>query len=220
MLTKTNSSLPSSSFFNLKETSQINQNLISKTPDELKQMKNLLNSQRIELLFGHYEIELLSQKGNVRVSSLNSNGIMRTCAVVHFTLPVPVWLETTHNKIYNGGSIGQTIKESGLNLLKEDLFLNSAELPSFAKEKMGTEEPLAAIHIYKLVVIEPETSERIDYCTITEFHSPLYLTLGDLLQLSPIKTIQQNVTEVVQESLEEIRQLDELFGSYHSKISN
>lgn len=207
--------------FQSKVTHQINQNLISRTLDELEKMKGLLNSQRIELLFGNYGVELLLQEGSLRVSNLNSNGIMRTCAVVNFTLPVPVWMETTHSKIYSGGSIGQTIKENRLNLIKDDLFFGVSALPAFAKEKMDTDQQLAAVHIYKLVVIEPETSERMDYCTITEFHSPLYLTLGDLLQLSSLKSIHQlEMTKGVQKCLEDISQLDELFSSPNKEISN
>lgn len=83
---------------------------------------------------------------------------MRTCSIVHFNLPVPSWLQETHNKIYNGGSIGQTIKENQFNLLKEDLFLGTSELSNFAKEKMDTDETTAAVHIYKLIVSNPETS--------------------------------------------------------------
>lgn len=43
----------------------------------------------------NYGVELLLQEGCVRVSNLNSNGLMRTCAVVNFSLPVPVWLQDT-----------------------------------------------------------------------------------------------------------------------------
>lgn len=211
----------SQALFTPKSKYSINQNVISKSLEELKQMQDLLNSQRIELLFGNYEVEILLQEGNHRVSNLKANEIMQTCAVVSFALPVPDWLQTTHDTIYSGGSIGQTIKNNGFNLIKEDVFLSSSELPVFARERMNTEENLAAIHMYQLTVIQPETLEKINYCTITELHNPLYLTLGDLVQLSPEKMPLHELTEEVQKNLSELKKLDSLFSSLPKiKVSN
>lgn len=199
-------------FFQPENPSQINQNTPSRHPDELKKMQGLLNSQRIQLLFGNFGVELLLQEGCLRVSNLNSNGLMRTCAVVNFSLPVPAWLQDTHNKICKGASIGQTIKDNKFDYTKEDAYLGITKLPEFAKEKMDTDDYRAAVHIYQFFVKNPETSEKIAYCTIAELHSPLYLTLGDLRQLYPAATPESAITETVLKRLNELSRLDELLS--------
>ncbi|MDR3504343.1 MAG: hypothetical protein P4L79_17380 [Legionella sp.] len=202
--------VPSDIFFKSKN-SEINQKIPSRDPGQLSQMQGLLNSQRIQLLFNHYDVEVLLQDGCLRVTNLNSHGAMRTCAMVHFASSIPDWLQETHNKIYNGGSIGQTIKDDGFPLTKKDSFLGVTELPEFAKLKMNTDENTAAVHIYQLVVSHPETTETVMYCTITEVHSPQYLTIGDLLYLTPATSpVPYAVTEKVQQCFDELSGLDQL----------
>lgn len=206
-------------FFDSENTTQINQQLPSKKPEELDSMRGLLNSERIKLIFGDFGVELLLQEGNLRVSNLHSKGVMRTCAVVNYVLPVPAWLENTHNKIYKGSSIGQTIKNDGFDLIKEDSYFGLIQLPKFAKDKMEKDEKSAAVYIYQLVVKNPETSESRFYCTITEVYSPLYLTYGDLCLLSPEGTQKYTViNESVQKHLDDLSNLDEHFNHSCCKL--
>ncbi|STX50430.1 Uncharacterised protein [Legionella busanensis] len=207
----TNATAKFATFFQLKNVNQINQQALSRDMTELQNMKGLLNSQRIKLLFGHYGIELIFQEDNIRISNLHSNGIMRTCAIVNFSLPIPVWLKNTHNKIYHGSSIGQTIKDQGFELTKGDVYFGVVNLPKAVKDKMETDEDLAAVHIYQLLVKNPETSQSLVYCTISEVHSPLYFTLEDLRQLNPESQKNSNLTELGQKSLKELSTLDQYF---------
>ncbi len=200
--------VPSDVFFKLKNN-KVNQKIPLRELDILQKMQGLLNSQRIQLLFGQYDVEVLFQDDGLRITNLNSNGVMRTCAIVHFASSVPDWLQQTHNKIYNGGSIGQTIKEDKFQLTKKDSFLGVTDLPEFAKLKMETEENSAAVHIYQLMVSHPKTAETVMYCTITEVHSPQYLTVGDLLHLTSAAT-SEVITEEVQHCLEQLRGVDQL----------
>ncbi|WP_131783514.1 hypothetical protein [Legionella gresilensis] len=204
-------------FFQLNRVNQINQQALSRDITELQNMKGLLNSQRIKLLFGHYGIDLVFQEGNFRISNLHSDGIMRTCAIVNFSLPIPDWLKTTHNKIYSGSSIGQTIKDQGFELVKEDAYFGIINLPKAVKDKMETDEDSAAVHIYQLLVKNPEISESIVYCTISEIQSPLYFTLEDLRQLNPESRKYSELTELVQKTLKDISTLDQYFT--HSKAN-
>ncbi len=157
----------------------------SRQTEQLDELKGKLNSDRIKALFGNYGVELLYQEGSTRISNLHSNGVMRTCAIVSFSQSLPVWLQETHDKIFKGGSIGQTIIDSGFTLTKENIFVGNSELPNTVKERMDTQESAGAVHVYQLMVEKPGTMEKILYCTITEVHSPCYLTLGDIIYLSP-----------------------------------
>ncbi|MFJ1268630.1 hypothetical protein ACD661_08705 [Legionella lytica] len=179
----------------------------------LQKLQGLLNSKRIYLLFGHYDVEVLFQEEGLRVTNLHSHGVMRTCALVHFSSLIPDWLQDTHHKIYQGASIGQTIKEDHFDLTKKDSFLGVTDLPEFARLKMDTEENKAAVHIYQLMVSHPETAETVMYCTITEVHSPQYLTFGDLLHLSSAPLSPPCViTDEVQQCLTEFKGLEQLLS--------
>ncbi|TAL62693.1 MAG: hypothetical protein EPN84_06090 [Legionella sp.] len=197
------------------KSESIDQQKPARTADELQKMQNLLNQKRIELIFGNYKVDVLFQENNIRVSNLNSNGVMRTCALVDFVLPVPDWLKATHEKIYAGASIGQAIKEDGFELSKEPVYFGITELPEIARKNMETNENSAAVHIYQLKVSSnPQSSESFLYCTIVELHSPLYLTLGDLRALYPQDTLKYNtVTDSVQQHLNTLSQIDELIPS-------
>lgn len=200
--------------------STIDQQKPSRTADELQKMENLLNQQRIELIFGQYKVNVLFQENTIRVSNLNADGVMRTCAVVHFDLPVPAWLEATHQQIYNGASIGKAIKDNGFELIKEPLYFGISQLPEIARQNMQTDENAAAVHIYQSKVINPTTSESFSYCTIIELHHPLYLTLGDLCALYPQDTLKYKViTEVVQQHLDTLSKIDELIPTVSPELN-
>lgn len=194
----------------------INQQVPSRKPNELKPM---LNSERIKLVFGSYDIAVLFQDKEVRISNLHSQDIMRTLAIVHYSQSIPTWFQATHHTIYNGGSIGQTIKNHGFNFKKEDLYYGIAILPEYARAKMDVEEKSAAVYMYQLMVKNPQTSESIVYCSIVEVYSPLYLTLGDLLLLSG-SSKENTMTPVVQQYLEELSTLDKRFTSDTKMGSN
>lgn len=172
--------LVNNSLFPQCESISTDQQSTSRTQKELETMRDLLNSQRIQYVFGEYAVDLLLQDDQIRVSNLSAKNIMRTCAVVNFSDTIPNWLHETHKEIVNGASIGQTIKDEKFELTKHNIYFGVCNLPAFAKEMMGTDEETASIHIYQLHVTNPETTESCLYCTITEIHSPLYLTLGDL----------------------------------------
>lgn len=209
----TTKALPTTNIF-FQPDNKINQQIPCRKPDELEQMRNLpLNSQRIEFIFNHYDVELVLQETDIRVSNLHSQGTMRTCAIVHYYLPIPDWLQDTHDKIFHGKSIGQTIKDDGFKLSKENVYFGITELPKIAKDKMKTDEKSAAVHIYELFVEDPETAKKAAYCSITEIHSPFYLTLGDLGVLSLNETQKYSaITESVQKYLNDINKLDELLA--------
>jgi len=60
--------------------------------DELiEELKLMLNSQRIQRLFGSYGVSIIEQSQQTRISNLYSSTqkpIMRTCAVVNFCFPI------------------------------------------------------------------------------------------------------------------------------------
>lgn len=153
---------------------------------ELKSMTNLLNSDRIRLTFKDYDLEVLLQNDQVRVSNLHAKNAMKTCAIVNYSKNIPSWLQETHKEIYQGASIGETIKKS-FKLKKEGLYLGETKIPSFAKIRMAPLELEidAAVYIYNLLVQEPNSDNWISYCTITEIYCPSYLMLGDLKILHP-----------------------------------
>lgn len=182
---------------------------LSKSPAKLEKIRGLLNSQRIKYLFGHYDVDVLLQTDQIRVSNLHSNKIMHTCAVVNYASERPAWLKKTHDKIFSGGSLGQTIRDDRFEINKFDIYYGLCDLPAFAKEMMQTVEGIAAVHMYQFYVKNPQTSESCLYCTITEVHSPLYLTLGDLKQITPggIQNY-QIIKDTVKEQLETLDKLD------------
>lgn len=192
----------------------INQQVPARTKDELLKMQNLLNQQRIELIFGDYKVDVLYQENNIRVSNLNSHGVMRTCAVVDFVLPVPDWLKATHVKIYKGASIGKAIKDDGFELVKEPVYFGIAPLPKIAKKGMQTNEDTGAVHIYEMKVINPKTTDTFSYCTIIELHNPNFLTLGDLRSLYSQDTEKYSkLTDSVNKDLLTLNRIDDLIPS-------
>lgn len=87
--------VPSDIFFKAKK-SEINQKIPSRESSVLQKLQGLLNSKRIYLLFGHYDVEVLFQEGCLRVTNLNSRGVMRTYAIVHFSSLIPAAQSTPY----------------------------------------------------------------------------------------------------------------------------
>lgn len=146
-----------------------------------------LNSERIERRFGSYDIEILEESPELRVSSLNSRDatgpVCRTLAVVRYdSRPRPPGLKMAHRKILAGGSIGATLRASGWTVDKTNRFLGevtpAAEDSRVAALMRLTGSRSLALHIYDLNAVRDEL--RIRYATIVEIHHPDYLARNDL----------------------------------------
>jgi hypothetical protein len=146
----------------------------------------LLNSERIRQKFGSYGIEVLEADERVRVSNLysteKSGKVTRTLAIVLFPESIPEVVLPEHELIIAGGSIGETFKNHGWRVEKENLYMGeiraSADF-SGVYEMMG-DVPASdlAIHGYQLSVLKG--GERVFYTTIVEVHHPDYLKLYEL----------------------------------------
>jgi len=152
------------------------------TPPE----RELLNSERIEQVFGSYGIEVLSSTPTLRVSKLYSmqdgREICRTFAVVVYPREIDGAIAAEHSAILAGGSIGATFAAAGWRVSKVHQYFG--ELPSTARVEalMGNIEPSPlAVHVYALGV--SKGAEEIQYANIVEVHHPDYLDLADLVEL-------------------------------------
>jgi hypothetical protein len=148
--------------------------------------RELLNSERIEQVFGSYGIEVLSSTPTLRVSRLFSTHddqeICRTFAVVAYPREIDVAIAAEHSAILEGGSIGATFAAGGWRVSKAHHYFG--ELPSTAKVEtlMGGIEPSRlAVHVYALGVSKGDF--EIDYASIVEVHHPDYLDLADLVAI-------------------------------------
>jgi hypothetical protein len=148
--------------------------------------RELLNSERIEQLFGSYGIEVLSSTPTLRVSKLYSTQgeqqICRTFAVVAYPSAIDGAIAAEHSVILDGGSIGATFAAAGWRVSKVHRYFG--DLPSTAKVEtlMGGIEPSRlAVHVYALGV--SRGGAEIDYASIVEVHHPDYLDLADLVEL-------------------------------------
>ena len=148
--------------------------------------RELLNSERIERVFGSYGIEVLSSTPTLRVSKLYSmhdeQEICRTFAVVVYPSAIDGAIAAEHSVILDGGSIGATFAAGGWRVSKVHHYFG--ELPSTAKVEalMGGIDPSRlAVHVYGLGV--SKGGLEIDYASIVEVHHPDYLGLADLVEL-------------------------------------
>jgi len=149
----------------------------------------LLNSERIEQRFGSYGVEVIRADENIRYSSLHSleNGepVTRTLAVVEFADPMPAPLRAAHQQIVSGESIGATFKSAGWSIDKPLLGYDVlAASPRFGRvyELMGLDEPAPlAVHRYRLQLLQGD--EALEYATISEIHSPAYLTAEEVREI-------------------------------------
>lgn len=161
---------------------------MSRKDDELiKELKPLLNSGRIERLFGNCTTEVLFQENELRISNLYSKEgdkkTMRTCAIVTFSDKIPEQVQEAHKEISRGGSIGSTLKSKGFLIIKQPVYFGNQDIPESIKQHMDVDQDVCAVHIYQLKIENIENQPI--YCTITEIHHPDYLTLEDLKQLYP-----------------------------------
>ena len=145
-----------------------------------------LNSERIEGRFGTYGIEVLSNEAGLRRSNLYSTEDgMRTCrtyAVVRFTGESSTLVDTEHEQILAGNSIGAIFKANGWSIHKESLHLGTLQLDQamnriadLMRVDIDTE---VAMHIYRLLL--EKDGQALEYAPIMELHHPEYLGEGDL----------------------------------------
>ncbi len=154
-----------------------------------------LNSERIEQRFESYELALLSQSDALRVSNLFStrDGVSttRTLALVQFssTATDPA-IESIHQPILAGASIGATFKQAGWKVSKHHHHFGTYEVvgntsdANMIRELMRLELPAPlAFHAYELQVDKGQRT--VAYAHLVELHHPDYLRLEDLESIYP-----------------------------------
>lgn len=149
-------------------------------------LRPLLNSQRIERIFGSYEIEVLKNGPELRVSDLHSvtDGVAttRTLALVTYDEQIDQELTNEHRMIVRGGSIGEVFLNNTWIVEKENRYFGEIEASvdlAPVYERMGGIEPTnLAVHIYELFVRKGDL--RLHYADIAEVHHPEYFDLADL----------------------------------------
>lgn len=149
-------------------------------------LQSVVNSDRIRLKYGAYDIEIIENDSCIRVSKLYSidDGVktIRTFAVVAYPNIIEPAFQKEHDAIMNGQSIGIVFKNNGWSIDKRHQYFGKIEAPADysgiypADGEMNTTPP--AIHVYSLFVEKENT--RFQYASIAEVHHPEYLQLEDL----------------------------------------
>lgn len=142
-----------------------------------------LNSERIEMRFGSYGLEVLEQADDIRVSNLYSvhaqGSVTRTFAVVSYPRRVDRALAAPHAEILAGGSIGAVLAADGWTVHKHNRFIGTIDATAKLRRLMRKEDASAlATHVYLLEV--ERGGQRFDYALITEIHHPDYLSAGEI----------------------------------------
>ncbi len=159
-------------------------------PGEISTGKNqsrpLRNSDRIQLKYGSYGIDIIENGDKIRVSNLYSthNGVKtnRTFAVVAYPDLIEAAFKKEHESIINGQSIGVVFEQNGWEIQKHHLYFGEIEMPpghygvDSLFSDIGTCHP--AIHVYSLVVAKDDS--EFEYAAIAEVHHPDFLQLEDL----------------------------------------
>lgn len=142
-----------------------------------------LNSERIEMRFGSYGLEVLEDGPDVRVSKLFSGAgndkITRTFAVVTYPARVAPELAAEHRAILVGGSIGAVFAAAGWTVHKHNRYIGELAASPALRALMRREDArMLATHVYLLEV--ERGGRRFDYAVITEIHHPDYLSAGEI----------------------------------------
>jgi len=151
-------------------------------------LRLLLNSERIERIFGSYGIEVL-EKNPIRVSNLYSQEsgvrVCRTLAIVIFSDSIPDELALAYQEITQGSSLGATLKKAGWTIEKRHQFFGEISAGNRFRElaHLDADENDGdyAIHLYALWAAKEDS--RHHFSTIAEIHHPQYLTLKDLKEI-------------------------------------
>ncbi len=141
--------------------------------------RELLNSERIESVFGNYGLELLRSTPALRVSNLFSTHdggrICRTFAMAVYPADVDAAIAAEHAAILDGGSIGSTFVDNGWRVVKTHRYVGQIDSTPNLDALMGGIVPTRlAVHVYTLGVTNGE--HEIDYATMAEVHHPDYLS--------------------------------------------
>ena len=152
-------------------------------PMDAESMRPLLNSQRIEKVFGSYDIEVLKSEEQLRVSDLHSisDGIRttRTLALVSYDESIDQELTNEHRLIVRGRSIGEVFLENTWVVEKENRYFGqisaSPDLAPLYRRMGNIDSTELAVHIYELFVRKGDL--RVHYADIAEVHHPDYLDL-------------------------------------------
>jgi hypothetical protein len=155
------------------------------TGPQYKALRPLLNSERIERIFGSYGIEVLESE-RIRVSNLysqeNDRKVCRTLAIVDFSDSIPEALSAPYREIREGGSLGATLKKAGWEIEKRHEFFGKTtagdRFKDLAHLQLDAADRRYALHIYTLWAKRDE--QRHPFSTIAEIHHPEYLDLKDL----------------------------------------
>lgn len=153
--------------------------------------KNLLNSQRIELKYGSYGVDVLAQNDDMRLSNLYSlkdgQKITRTIAYILYQRPLDQKLALAHQQIISGGSIGSTLKAHGFQVKKDFFYLDEIVVPKALQSYLGKEKALAVIYDLKV-----DKGVELPYCTILEIYDGDFLTKAEALKLYPVQKPEDN----------------------------
>lgn len=152
-------------------------------------LRPLLNSERIDLVFGSYGLEVLASSERLRVSSLYSQEgarrICRTFAVVEFPPAIDPRLAGEHLEILAGGSIGAVFKRAGFEVEKRDRYFGELA-PDPRRQRLrrlmgGAGGRTLAVYVYTMVLHRDGVA--IPYATIAEIYHPSFLDLDDLARI-------------------------------------
>jgi hypothetical protein len=152
-------------------------------------LRPLLNSQRIERIFGSYEIDVVKNGPELRVSDLHSidNGeaTTRTLALVTYDEQIDQELTDEHRMIVRGSSIGEVFLDFAWVVEKENRYFGEIEASqeyAATYKRMGDIDPTnLTVHIYELFVRKGDL--RLHYADIAEVHHPDYFDLQDLREI-------------------------------------
>ena len=145
--------------------------------------RELLNSERIQQVFGSYGVEVLANDVRTRVTNLYSadagTKTCRTFAVVRFPAAMDVAVATEHATITNGGSIGAVFAANGWRVLKTHLAFREFEAtPRLARLMHVATGAMLAADAYVLDVTKE--GKTVEYAALVEIHHPEYLKRADL----------------------------------------
>lgn len=180
----------------------------------------LLNSERIKMKFGSYDIKVLNKNSKLRVSNLYSSHdgkkITRTFAVVYYPEIIDSIFLKEHMKILNGQSIGKVFKQNQWTIEKKNFFYGEISPSSDYSEVyrlMGNIAPTKlAIYTYGFNI--KKDGKSYQYATISEVYHPDYLTINDL------KKINQNADKHLEkiDSIQILKQVKSEMKTKYKKL--
>ncbi|WP_271784717.1 hypothetical protein [Aquimarina algiphila] len=171
-------------------------------------LPKLLNSERIKIKFGNYNVKVLNQNSKLRISNLYSlhdgKKITRTLAIVKFTETIDSTFIKEHLKILSGQSIGETFKKNQWRIEKKSLYfgeiLPQTDFTETYKIMGNINHSKLAIYIYEFNITKDNNSHQ--YAIISEIYHPEYLTFDNLRKINKNAGKHLEKTNFIQELLE------------------